>query len=79
MKPIPQEWVKHYVDQLLKWAQLCPEGKLRDATLLRADHAMDLVKAFREASCPGHVASDDPKICAYCGVHIDELRPDDET
>jgi len=32
---------------------------------------------FDEESCPGHVASDhDAKICRYCGVHIDSLRPD---
>jgi hypothetical protein len=32
-----------------------------------------------EEHCPGHVASStDPKICAYCGVHIDSLRPPDE-
>lgn len=29
--------------------------------------------------CMGHVASEsDPKVCARCGVHIDELRPSDE-
>lgn len=27
------------------------------------------------ACCPGHVASKgDPKVCAFCGVHIDTLR-----
>lgn len=31
-----------------------------------------------EESCAGHVASkDDPKICGRCGVHIDELRPEE--
>ncbi len=30
-------------------------------------------------SCPGHVASaSDAKVCDRCGVHIDELRPDDD-
>ncbi len=29
--------------------------------------------------CPGHVASaSDPKVCGYCGIHIDSLRPDGE-
>jgi len=29
--------------------------------------------------CPGHIASDnDPKVCKWCGVHIDELRPPEE-
>lgn len=29
--------------------------------------------------CPGHVASaTDPKRCGRCGIHIDELRPDDQ-
>lgn len=48
MKPIPQEWIKQYVDKLLLTAEKLPEGKMRDAILLRIDHAMDLVKAFRE-------------------------------
>lgn len=32
---------------------------------------------FREDDCPGHVASDDPKVCRLCGTHIDSLRIDD--
>lgn len=32
---------------------------------------------FTEESCPGHIASDDPKVCRRCGVHIDSFRPDD--
>lgn len=32
-----------------------------------------------ENECPGHVASpDSPKVCAHCGTHIDELRPEPE-
>lgn len=32
-----------------------------------------------EVRCTGHVASDkDPKRCGRCGIHIDELRPDDQ-
>lgn len=46
---IPQLWIKEYVDTLLRFAERLPEGSpMRDSTLLRADHAMDLVKAFRE-------------------------------
>lgn len=48
-KDIPQEWIKKYVDQLLEIAKQLPPGGLRDATLLRADYTMDLVKAFRES------------------------------
>lgn len=49
MDPIPQEWIRDYVDSLLRAAELWPEGSLmREAALLRADHAMDLVKSFRE-------------------------------
>jgi hypothetical protein len=34
---------------------------------------------FDENACPGHVASAiDPKVCAHCGVHIDELRPPED-
>jgi hypothetical protein len=48
MEPIPQEWIKQYVDDLLLFAERLKESNLlRDACLLRAEHAMDLVKAFR--------------------------------
>lgn len=45
---IPERWVKHYIDQLLEVAKLLPDGAMKQATLLRADHAMDLVEAHRE-------------------------------
>jgi len=48
MEPIPQEWIKRYVDQWLELAGRMKPGKMQDAALLRADHAMELVKAFRE-------------------------------
>lgn len=32
---------------------------------------------YSEEDCPGHIASDDAKICRLCGTHIDSLRPDD--
>jgi len=51
MKPqeaIPEVWIQKYVDQLLEIAGRLSEGPMRDAVLLRADHAMDLVKAYRE-------------------------------
>ena len=50
MKEIPQEWINKYVDRLLYAAGKLPEGAMRDACLLRAEHAMDLVKAFRETA-----------------------------
>lgn len=32
--------------------------------------------SFSEENCPGHVAwPNDRKVCGFCGVHIDELRP----
>lgn len=47
---IPQEWIKKYVESLLRVAQKFPEASsMRQASMLRADHAMDLVKAFRES------------------------------
>ena len=33
---------------------------------------------FTEETCPGHVASDDPKVCVHCGTHIDSMRPPDD-
>lgn len=55
MTPIPQEWIKQYVDDLLAFAERLTESNLlRNACLLRADHAMDLVKAFRETHGDDH-------------------------
>lgn len=48
LTPIPQEWIRKYVDQLLEYAEKFGPGSMRDSCLLRAGHAMDLVKAFRE-------------------------------
>lgn len=46
---IPEKWIKNYVEQLLKMAEkLGPESSMGKAMMLRADHAMDLVKAYRE-------------------------------
>jgi hypothetical protein len=44
---IPETWISAYVDQLLVIAGRLPDGGMRDAALLRADHVMDLVKAWR--------------------------------
>ena len=49
MDKIPEEWIKDYVDKLLFMAAKLDVGPFRDAILLRADHAMDLVKAWRES------------------------------
>lgn len=46
-EPIPQLWIKDYVDSLLLLAAKLHEGSMRDATMLRAEHAMDLVEAFK--------------------------------
>ena len=49
MEPVQQEWIKLYVDKLLEVCGTFPEtSPMREAILLRADHAMDLVKAWRE-------------------------------
>jgi hypothetical protein len=49
MQSIDPEWIQKYVDTLLAFAVRFPEGsKMRDAALLRADHAMDLLKAWKE-------------------------------
>ena len=49
MKPIPQEFIRDYVDSLIAAAKMFPEGSvMRTSALLRADYVMDMVKAFRE-------------------------------
>ena len=46
---IPDEWIKDYTGKLLVVAAALPQGPMRDAVLLRIDHAYDLVKACRES------------------------------
>jgi len=50
---IPLEWIRKYVDQIIEVAGRMPEGKLRDALLLRADNVMDLVKAWKDSNKGG--------------------------
>lgn len=51
MKPIPQEWLKKYIEDLLGFAgKFGPESKMGQATLLRAEHIMDMVNSFKEHS-----------------------------
>lgn len=45
---IDQQWIKEYIDQLLDLAGKLPEGPMKQATLLRVDHVMDLVEAWRK-------------------------------
>jgi hypothetical protein len=46
---ISEDWIKSYIDALLKGASLLPPGRFQDAVLLRAEHVMDLVDAHRES------------------------------
>lgn len=49
-KPIPQDWIKNYVDQLIAAAKLFDEGSvMREAVARRADAVMDMIKAFRDS------------------------------
>jgi hypothetical protein len=49
MKPIPQEWIRDYVDKMLLLAARLPEGSpMRAAAALRAEHIMDMVQAWQE-------------------------------
>lgn len=57
---IPEEWIKGYVDQWLLIAEKLGPGKMQDAALLRADHAMDLVKAYRMRNDRPGVAETEP-------------------
>ena len=45
---VPEAWIRSYVDTLLEFAGKA-DGSMRNAAALRADHAMDLVAAWREA------------------------------
>ena len=48
---IPLDWIKHYIDQLLEFAKKAgPNSKMGAAAMVRADHAMDLVQAWKDKS-----------------------------
>jgi hypothetical protein len=53
MKPIPQEWIKNYVDQLISVAKELPAyGAMQSSMMLRADAIMDMVIAYKESIEP---------------------------
>lgn len=34
---------------------------------------------YTDENCPNHVASpENRKVCAMCGIHVDELRPPED-
>jgi len=49
-EPIDQGWIKIQVDTLLDVAKKMGPGPMQYAILLRVDHYIDLVKAWRESS-----------------------------
>ncbi len=47
---IPQAWIHNYTHSLIKLASRLPLGSdMRASTMVRAEFAIDLVKAFRES------------------------------
>lgn len=47
--PISLEWIKQYIDTLLEFAKKHgSDSKMGQAAMLRAEHVMDLVKAWKE-------------------------------
>ena len=52
-KAIPIEWIKKYTELMIEYAGKFEEP-MRGATLLRVDHVMDLVKAWKESQNPSH-------------------------
>ena len=78
MKPIPQEWIRDYVDQLMEAAKLFDEGSaMREGALAKADAVMGMVEAFRADSCEHEFVDatneyvKSGEICLKCG----QLRP----
>ncbi len=50
-----------------------PIGKiLKGPNYFKPD--IDSALTYAEEMCPGHVASENPKVCRRCGIHIDSLR-----
>lgn len=55
-----------------------PIGKILKGPNYRPPNLQKLLR-YDESMCPDHTASDaDPKVCRYCGVHVDSFRPDEE-
>ena len=52
MTPIPQEFIKEYVDELINAAKLFGDSRMGNAAMIRADAIMDMVKAFRDKKEP---------------------------
>ena len=48
MKPIDPDWIRQYVDSLLALAERLGPGRMREVVLQRADHILDLVKAWTD-------------------------------
>lgn len=60
-QPIDQDWIKRYVDQLREVASKWPvSSSMHAALVMRADHVMDLVKAWRERKDPRMPLPDPP-------------------
>ena len=70
MNDIPQEWIKKYVNSLLEVAKSMAAGSaMQNALILRAEYAMDLVQAFRNAAPEPHCECherDGSYVCEYC-------------
>lgn len=46
---IPQEWIKKYIDELLEATKhFGPDTPMGQACMLRAEHIMDMVKAYKD-------------------------------
>ena len=58
---IPDAWIKHYVDLLLNASGKLEPGLFRDAILLRAEHAIELVRAYRERVADWRYEEEHPK------------------
>jgi hypothetical protein len=50
--PVDQQWVQHYCDEFLKIAARLDDGLLKNAVLLRVEHAMDLLDAWQKRNWP---------------------------
>ena len=47
MTPIPQEWIRDYVDKLIEVARTFDNGPMRQAAADRANYIMDMVRQFQ--------------------------------
>lgn len=75
----PDEWFHLAWTEFDESKETLPKSLAARALRMLANDAKSQIRVLQakvQDFCPGHVASPvNAKVCARCGIHIDELRP----